>query len=553
VWILNHIDCFVSQRRRNPSVQVLHLHSHAFNGHNDEVWDELGQAVGNLQALEELQIFTPDSDVHETHSPNWEILGRLLSHIRQKVSVDVHGGDHLWAVEDVQAFARAIRGHPSITSVDTNRNNFPYESMESLYSELATLPALESVRISCREARLEVDPTGFHQESLTALLRVPFLRSVCFDSFSFTPALCHATANAFINGTAVTKLEFYKCRFPVGECAAILENGFSRNTSVSFIEVTSPFDEALNSALAAALLSNSTLQVLSFKVFPSTIDDSGVHVDWSPILLALEKNTGLKALSVDGIGSIDDSLCTAMQNGLGMNQTLERLYFKLVYLTDDNLALWCRAFSVLLTNKALKSLAVEVKDGATESTHSTFCLGIVAMLEDNASLENLDVQGHDIKAEEYFVLITALQHNMKLKTFTLKSHNRACRLLNVEESKLVASLLKKNYALESLPNVYYSKDVKAILRLNAAGRRYLIEDGSSVSKGVEVLSRVNDDINCAFLHLSENPRLCDRSAVEIVTTSESNGRSSNPTTSSGGGKREQTSACKDKESRRRLE
>jgi hypothetical protein len=78
------------------------------------------------------------------------------------------------------------------------------------------------------------------------------------------------------------------------------------------------------------------------------------------------------------------------------------------------------------------------------------------------------------------------------------------------------SILKKNYALESLPDIglenesRYLDDVGAILRLNGAGRRYLIEDGSYISKGVEVLRRVNNEINCVFLHLLENPRLCDR-------------------------------------------
>jgi hypothetical protein len=93
--------------------------------------------------------------------------------------------------------------------------------------------------------------------------------------------------------------------------------------------------------------------------------------------------------------------------------------------------------------------------------------------------------------------------------------------LNDDESKQMTSLLKKNYALENLPDIDLeneARDVGAILQLNAAGRRYLIEDGSSISKGVGVLSRVNDDINCLFLHLLENPRLCDRSAVEIVRT-----------------------------------
>jgi hypothetical protein len=91
--------------------------------------------------------------------------------------------------------------------------------------------------------------------------------------------------------------------------------------------------------------------------------------------------------------------------------------------------------------------------------------------------------------------------------------------------------------------------------LNAAGRRYLVQDGSSISKGVEVLSRVNNDINCVFLHLLENPRLCDRSAVEMVTdgAGESDDSSTNPTGCNGEGKREQANAHKGKNSRRRLE
>jgi hypothetical protein len=84
----------------------------------------------------------------------------------------------------------------------------------------------------------------------------------------------------------------------------------------------------------------------------------------------------------------------------------------------------------------------------------------------------------------------------------------------------MAALLKNNYAIERLPDIDLESeagDVGAILRLNAAGCRYLIENGSSISKGVEVLSAVRSDINCVFLHLLENPRLCDRSAVEVAS------------------------------------
>jgi hypothetical protein len=91
------------------------------------------------------------------------------------------------------------------------------------------------------------------------------------------------------------------------------------------------------------------------------------------------------------------------------------------------------------------------------------------------------------------------------------------------------------------------KDLHAILRLNKAGRLYLIQDGSSIPKGVKVLSAVSNDINCLFLHLLENPSLCNRSAVETPSDSGGNGRLTSPANHNG--KREQANVDKGKESR----
>jgi hypothetical protein len=175
-------------------------------------------------------------------------------------------------------------------------------------------------------------------------------------------------------------------------------------------------------------------------------------------------------------------------------------------------------------------------------------------LQENTSLESLSIHKKwntpKIKAEEYLVLVTALQHNTTLKSL----HLGALMILTLthDEDKQMASLLKKNYALETLPDIGRVGDVGDFLRLNAAGRRYLIEDGSSVSKGVEVLSVVRDSINCLYLHLLENPRLCDRRATEMAIAGESNSSSTSPTGSSVGGKREPTSLHGGgKESRRR--
>jgi hypothetical protein len=332
---------------------------------------------------------------------------------------------------------------------------------------------------------------------------------------------------------------------------------------VSHIKVETPLDQALLNALTAALPSNSTLRHLDLSWYYDVFsDDSDVVRDLAPLLLALGDNTGLKILNVDMHGSIDDSmdesLCTAMKDGLGINTTLESLELDRVPLTNDNYDLWSRALSFLRTNKVLKSLVVNLKGNVVESRATAFRSDVVAMLQENASLGSLSIPSFCtfFKAEEYIALITALQHNMTLKTLILQHVSRSCHLTD-DEDKRMASLLKKNYALESLPDINLkneARDVGAILQLNGAGRRYLIEDGSSISKGVEVLSRVNNEINCVFLHLLENPRLCDRSAVEETAsaTTDTQGRRGSRSPVNHNGKREQDQIPKDdKESHRR--
>jgi hypothetical protein len=230
-----------------------------------------------------------------------------------------------------------------------------------------------------------------------------------------------------------------------------------------------------------------------------------------------------------------------------MNETLESLELKSLRLSDYDTNLGFRAFSFLRTNKALKSLAVGV-DSATHACLSAFQIDVTTMLQENTSLESLSfVSWGEVDAEEFVALVAALQQNETLKKLQ-------CNDGKMHEDKHMAEILKKNYALESLPDIYLenrSGDVSAILQLNAAGRRYLIEDGSSVSKGVEVLSAVSSDINCVFLHLLENPRLCDRSAVEMAGDSnEARRGSTNPANHNG--KREQGRVVEEgKESRKR--
>jgi hypothetical protein len=71
-------------------------------------------------------------------------------------------------------------------------------------------------------------------------------------------------------------------------------------------------------------------------------------------------------------------------------------------------------------------------------------------------------------------------------------------------------ILKKDYGLEEISAFYRrdrecSEDIRSILQLNQAGRRYLIEDGPSIEG---VLSRVNDDIQLCVLALVGESKGC---------------------------------------------
>jgi hypothetical protein len=256
-----------------------------------EVLNKVGQAIGHLQALEKLRISTCSNRAGESY--DWEILVPILRHVRQKIALQIDRFRRL-KPEDSILLARAIHGHPMITSFEHDEH-FPYECLDSLYSAVATLPALESISLcGCNQRTTPEDESALsHPESLTALLQVPSLQSVYFENFKFTPALCQATANALMEGTAITKLEFAECSFSAEGSAVMMANGLSRNTSVSHVKVESSRDQALFGVLATALPSNSTLRRLDLRWQDGDGDD-----DFAPVLLASAKNTGLRHLSL---------------------------------------------------------------------------------------------------------------------------------------------------------------------------------------------------------------------------------------------------------------
>jgi hypothetical protein len=215
---------------------------------------------------------------------------------------------------------------------------------------------------------------------------------------------------------------------------------------------------------------------------------------------------------------------TAIATALTTNTTLKSLKFDASTLVDGKV-FYDALTTVLLSNSTLQELAFDM----AESYATAIRMDFLAALHKNESLESLSMISENTSFKDYLVCIAAIHPNTTMKRLRLHPLHGVDLCADQDETKDLITVLKKNYGLEEIPGLQHDSagDIRCILQLNAAGRRYLVQDGSSVSKGVDVLGGVSNDINSVFLHLLENPRLCDRSAVEISD------RSSNPMNHSG--------------------
>jgi hypothetical protein len=112
--IFAHVDCFVVQSQGNDTIERVSLFPYDNNPGNYELWEKVGQGVGNLKALGLLTICL-DRDLSV---PDWGILASILSHVQNKIELRIIGG-HIEETEEMLAFATAIQGHPSITRFES--------------------------------------------------------------------------------------------------------------------------------------------------------------------------------------------------------------------------------------------------------------------------------------------------------------------------------------------------------------------------------------------------------------------------------------------------
>lgn len=151
-------------------------------------------------------------------------------------------------------------------------------------------------------------------------------------------------------------------------------------------------------------------------------------------------------------------------------------------------------------HSTLKSLEVSVKCSHLSDT----LVGCISKLQSlNLNIENLLVEGSVIKeTEPYYCSYKTAE-------------------LTVRNGEALLKALRSNYYLSNCPFdimdeglssegdkkkvKHICSDIQSILKLNGAGRRYMLVNRLSKKHAVGVLTAVADNLDCLFYHLRENP------------------------------------------------
>jgi hypothetical protein len=509
-----NVDSFLELSKESHMVEDLYLDPYWCHNRirrSDADWEvKLGKAIGNLQSLKGVWIqYSHHTVTYAEEPPDWESVARVLRQVCQKIALFV---DIRPTRGSEEAFARAIRGHPTIQRFETSCS-FHFDSFGIIASALATLPALESAVLYHDAVENDDLPDMEHPEHITTLLLSPSLRSVEFKQFQITNSVSQAIALALRTGSPITRLTLTRCPSVDGSGGAIV-SALQRNSTLKKLRlVDNEFDESVYDALTSVLLVNTTLPDLTLH----TPWNPRIRCTWlQPFFVALRMNTSLKKLDVSYVSMSDELACGALREVFAKNSVLEKLTLHcgcgpLPGGTDDSA--WRRTLPSLRDNKTLKSLVIIFNAEVVAPQVATICVDMVAMLEDNISLECLDIySSRGISLDNYFTALESLQTNTTLKTLRLDPNLNS--VSDDDKIKHLISLVKKNYGLENLDEGLSAQDktgeLATILRLNQAGRRYLIEeDAGSMAKGVEVLVAVRHDLGSLFYHLLENPLLCE--------------------------------------------
>jgi hypothetical protein len=445
--MLTNARYFAKLSQENDTVQEVAL-CQDNNFHRDyKALRVFGEGLGNLGALQVLTLSFRKSEPYRYETSDdlaerevvddslyWQAfagaLGRVQHHI--ELRLDCCGRTSFTNL------AQTIQG---VSTIHTFHSGYtiPCDLAKALMSTLASLPSLENVTLGfLGEEALDVE-----FPELTNLLKSPSLRFIEFSEMHFVSGLSRALQTAFEEGSFVTDLRFTDCYTWISrddETAihyALVQILQRNNSSLKTLSVIrNDFGEVLFSLITSALLFNTSLLDLAIQ---NEEGEKGGR--WLRLLfVTMRINTSLKSLEVNDFYLTDELVCESLRDMLAKNSVLESLTLHSPESLDETgVVSWRKNLPFIW--ETLKSLTISFKGVALDPHVATVCFDTVAMLEEDTTLECLDVKSGGISLDAYFAALESLQPSSALTTLRLSP---VLASMGVQEMKQVVSLIKKS-------------------------------------------------------------------------------------------------------------
>ncbi|GKY90666.1 hypothetical protein MPSEU_000040000 [Mayamaea pseudoterrestris] len=469
------------------------------------IYIELGQALGAMVELETLGVVLVDLTMIN-------LIAHLLIGVKQISRLEwtcrmTHNNDAANEATSTHFLLDCLKIHENLFSVKVDAAS--EQGMAVACEMFAQAPNLVECEFgSSTWTNLSLSRPN-HVEALVRVMASPFvidvrLRMISMTTETAADAFCTSLATITLGSLTLTKLAVPVTR------QRLYGQALSKASLLRIAYEDCVVDSELLVGMADAFHCNQTLEIIDFGQCRMHNNESHGLVS---LLRQVARSSNLKTLcppTCTWTRPLDAAWGNCLQHGslrkariVGRNDGIAGEPF-----TD--------VANAISQSKTLDSLHFDVSNVHDKD------YGVVAdAVGACTSLKCLTVCFHQWTADSLISVLHKIRNNKNLKSLTFEvDYFLQPRVNSYAAVAAIVEVAKKCFHLTTLRLVSHdelcdplewelNRSLSLITRLNEAGRKYLLEKQVYRGAGLRVLEAVNDDLSCIFLHMTENPQLCE--------------------------------------------
>jgi hypothetical protein len=494
---LSELNLLSEAAKKNSSITHLHLKMED----KYDLFDTTGfyKALAKLPKLRTFQVFQRCSRSAGGTGHHCEInfsgIATLVQECKHLKSLEIQNDCHESVVRNIELMSEAISHHPSLEDIRLFGIQDSLENLENIFRAMATIKTLKRVDVEFDPAYNGAVDSCKH---IHHVFQAPALETCGLEHFEFEG---DAFASVIGANQSLKSLAMRHCRETCGQTVNIAKALSSHKTMTScklkWLQLGPEFCAAFSEGLAQ----NMVMADLKIEGVPEEQVACLRH-----IAAAIESNQALTRLFIKlEEYPIPLEFYQALSTALPQNSTLEKICLFPSTVPKGGYEALARG---LAANSSVWRLeiggAVDEPGGVVEIVHAA---------QTNKKLRIIVFHcSRGISRNQVIIALNGLAGNTTLEYLCLwtgmagAEETSSLPDKNEEDEASLLEAVRKTYGLEWLHvsncATLEKKSLDIILRLNGAGRRYLVEDNSR-KLGVDVLTKVSKNLDCIFtLHSS---------------------------------------------------